>query len=120
MDSAVDSSKNTDPETDLEGVVPHAAQAGSPDGVSRRRVVLGAAMVGAVGAAGVTGALVGSASASKSGAGQSVALPAGGSTEPLAVHVWDLATGRMDVFQGTSQVPVTDPALAAQLARAMR
>ena len=41
-------------------------------------------------------------------------------TEPLVAHVRDLATGEIGIFNGTRQVVVNDPQLAARLARAAR
>ena len=39
---------------------------------------------------------------------------------PVVVHVRDARTGEMDIFAGTSQTRLRDPALAARLARASR
>jgi len=41
-------------------------------------------------------------------------------TEPLVAHVRDLATGEIGIFNGTREVVVNDPQLAARLARAAR
>lgn len=40
--------------------------------------------------------------------------------EPLIAHVRDLATGEIGLFNGTREVTVLDPSLAARLARAVR
>ena len=37
---------------------------------------------------------------------------------PVVVHVRDLRTGEMDIFTGTTQTTLRDPALAARLVRA--
>ena len=41
-----------------------------------------------------------------------------GGAGPVVVHVRDLGTGEMDIFTGTTQTTLRDPALAALLARA--
>ena len=42
-----------------------------------------------------------------------------GSTDgPLVIHVRDAHTGEMDIFAGTTQTRLRDPALAARLVRA--
>ena len=41
-------------------------------------------------------------------------------TEPLVVHVRDLATGEIGLFAGTREVIVRDPALAGRLFHASR
>jgi hypothetical protein len=42
-----------------------------------------------------------------------------GSTDgPLVIHVRDAHTGEMDIFSGTTQTRLRDPALAARLVRA--
>jgi hypothetical protein len=44
-----------------------------------------------------------------------------GSTDgPLVIHVRDARTGEMDIFAGTTQTRLRDPALAARLVRASR
>ena len=40
--------------------------------------------------------------------------------EPLIIHVHDARTGVVDVYTGTRHVRLTDPQLAARLARAAR
>ena len=61
------------------------------------------------------------------GAAQSAATAAAdraggpGSTDgPLVIHVRDARTGEMDIFAGTTQTRLRDPALAARLVRASR
>jgi len=41
-------------------------------------------------------------------------------TEPLVAHVRDLSTGEIGIFNGTREVVVNDPQLAARLFRAAR
>jgi hypothetical protein len=41
-------------------------------------------------------------------------------TEPLVAHVRDLSTGEIGIFNGTREVVVNDPQLAARLFRATR
>ncbi len=97
---------------------------------SRRSVLRGAAGVGAAGIAATAFAGLGgqafAAAASESRdagphadsehdeAGAAEAATAG----PVVAHVRDAATGRIDLFRGTSQVQVRDPDLAARLVRA--
>jgi hypothetical protein len=107
-----------------DGTEPSPAHDTPSEGVSRRHVVVGAA-VGAAGAAAVLAGAAGSASAaSKSsraaGAASATGVAVGGSAEPLVLHVRDARTGEIDVYQGASQVTVHDPALAAQLYRIVR
>ncbi len=42
----------------------------------------------------------------------------GGTDGPLVIHVRDAHTGEMDIFTGTTQTRLHDPALAARLVRA--
>ena len=42
----------------------------------------------------------------------------GGTDGPLVIHVRDARTGEMDIFAGTAQRRLRDPALAARLVRA--
>jgi hypothetical protein len=47
--------------------------------------------------------------------------PAGAAAgEDVVVHVRDVRTGELDVFSGTSHIRLSDPDLAARLARAIR
>jgi len=41
-------------------------------------------------------------------------------TQPLVAHVRDLSTGEIGIFNGTREVVVNDPQLAARLFRAAR
>jgi hypothetical protein len=83
--------------------------------VSRRSLLRGAAGVGAVGLAAASGA-VAVTGAARPDAG--LARP--GHQGPLMVYLRDATTGEMDVFAGTSQVSLRDPALATQLLRAIQ
>jgi hypothetical protein len=88
--------------------------------VSRRSIIRGAAglagaglAAGAIGGA-ITGAIVVPARSAPSGQqARGGAIP----TEPVVVHVRDVAKGVMDVFAGTSHARLTDPGLAASLVR---
>jgi hypothetical protein len=46
--------------------------------------------------------------------------PAADPGEPIVAHLRDARTGEIDVFRGTSQTRLRDPALAALLVRASR
>jgi hypothetical protein len=93
---------------------------------SRRSVLRGAAGAGAAGIA--AAALAGTAGPALA----ATARPAGPARrdatqpnqahpeEPIVVHLRDAATGEIDVFRGTSQVRLRDPALAARIVRASR
>jgi hypothetical protein len=87
--------------------------------VSRRSIIRGAAglagaglAAGAIGGA-ITGAIAAPARSAPSGQARGGAIP----TEPVVVHVRDVAKGVMDVFAGTSHARLTDPGLAASLVR---
>lgn len=45
---------------------------------------------------------------------------AGDDAEPIVVHVRDVRSGDMEIFAGTSEARLRDPALAARLARVIR
>jgi hypothetical protein len=92
-----------------------------------RRSLLGAAGVGAAGlAAGAFGGLsaaraatVSKPAASKPAAAEHTQTDSDvGSDEHVVVHVRAGADGGIDVYRGTSQTTVHDPALAARLRRA--
>ena len=97
----------------------------SPDPMSRRSVLRGAAAAGAAGLA-VTalGGVPALAATSRPGRGRPAAATAGPARseptgdEAVVVHVRDVRSGEMDVYRGTSHVRVTDQDLAARLARA--
>jgi hypothetical protein len=99
--------------------------------VSRRSVLRGAAGAGVASLA--AGALAAPAMASAAAArlpgarherhGEDRARPgpAGAAAgEDVVVHVRDVRTGELDVFSGTSHIRLSDPDLAARLARAIR
>jgi hypothetical protein len=95
---------------------PVASEMPSPR-VSRRSVLRGAAGAGAVGLAAVGGgaAITGTAAASIRPED-----PAPAADGPVMVYLRDAKTGEMDVFAGTGQVSLRDPALAGQLLRAIQ
>jgi len=99
-------------------------------GIARRSVLRGAAGLGAAGlaAAAGAGAVVAASSGSGSapravastGAATVASTAAGTATRasgagPLVVYLRDAAAGEFEVFQGTRQVKVHNPGLAAQL-----
>jgi hypothetical protein len=88
-------------------------------GTTRRGMLRGAAGLGAAGAA---AAFLTAKSAPADAATDQTAgsHPAPAHDEPLVVYVRDARAGVLDVFTGTEHVQVTDPALAARLARAAR
>jgi hypothetical protein len=115
---------------DPAGLVASAAVA---PGLSRRRVLRGAAGAGAVGlaAAAMAGAAVAPALADTTRSAATPAAPDAparaaegamdpGPSEPLVVHLRDARSGEMDVFAGVRHTRVRDPDLAARLARAAR
>ena len=91
-------------------------------GATRRGMLRGAAGLGAAGLA--AGFLGGKMAAPASAATAATHEPADGQApahdEPLVAHVHDARTGEVDLFTGTRHVRVTDPQLAARLARAAR
>ncbi|MGH3167688.1 MAG: hypothetical protein ACRDN0_17590 [Trebonia sp.] len=103
----------------------HDSAAGQPEGQAdagstRRGMLRGAAGLGAAGLAaafltGKTATLTAAATPDHEDN-----IPAADHDEPLIVHVHDARTGVVDLFTGTRQVRVTDPQLAARLARAAR
>jgi len=85
--------------------------------VSRRSLLRGAAGVSAVGLAAASGAVALAGPVAHA----SPAATARTSHEgPVMVYLRDAATGEMDVFAGTGQVTLRDPALAKQLLRAIK
>jgi hypothetical protein len=92
-----------------------------PSARSRRSLLKGVAVAGAVGVAAAAlagGALPAAASSDPGPVRGAGSEPAGGS-EPVLVHVRDAATGEMDVFRGTTCTRVHDTELAARLVRAV-
>jgi hypothetical protein len=97
------------------------------EGPSRRSLLRGAGVVGAVGIAAAVGA--GAASgvataatrpASDNHAAAGDGHPADAAGAPLVVYLRDAASGELDLFSGTSHTVLRDPALAARLTRAGR
>jgi len=89
-----------------------------PD-LSRRSVIRGAAGLAGAGlaAAAISGAIAAPASAAAKPARPRRAPGDDINGEPVIVHIRDVATGEMDVFAGLSHARLTDPGLAARLAR---
>jgi hypothetical protein len=90
---------------------------------SRRSVLHGAAGLAGAGLAATVMAGTLAAPASASAAPRTHPGRAAGvsnSDEPVIVHVRDVRSGEMDVFAGTEQARLHDPALAAKLAQAVR
>jgi hypothetical protein len=92
--------------------------------MSRRSVLRGAAGVGAVGLAAAAGAGV-AVSATRPANKPALppaakpetvaAMPQTAMTGPLVVYLRDTTTGEFDVFGGTGQVRIKNPALVSQL-----
>jgi hypothetical protein len=88
-------------------------------GIDRRNFLTRGSMV--VAAAGVATAMPGLASELVAAEGDAPAVEstiageAGALTEPLVVHVRDLASGEIGVFSGTREIVVHDPGLASRL-----
>ena len=107
--------------------VPLAPAAGDASpGLSRRRVLRGAAGAGAAGlalaATGVAATPALAEAARPAVPSAPAAVPGAGidAAEPVVVHLRDARSGEMDVFAGTRHTRVHDPDLAARLARAAR
>jgi hypothetical protein len=81
----------------------------------------GAAGIGLAGlaAGALAGTVAGPAAAAPATAGNDD-VKAAAHEEPLIVHVHDARTGVVDMYTGTRHVRLTDPQLAARLARAAR
>jgi hypothetical protein len=94
-----------------------------PPDLSRRSVIRGAAGLAGAGlaASAITGAIAApAAAAARSARSQRPARQLPGDavhTEPVIVHIRDVATGEMDVFAGISHARLTDPGVAARLVR---
>lgn len=90
--------------------------------LSRRSVLQGAASAGAAGVAAATLVNAGLPAAAET---MAPARPAGapgraraGESEPVVVHIRDIAAGEMDVFRGTTHIRVRDKEITARLVRA--
>jgi nitrous oxide reductase len=98
-----------------------------PSPMSRRSLLRGAAGAGAVGLAAAAGAggvvaLTRPRTQTAPPAAKPVAMadvPPNAMAGPLVVYLRDTTTGEMDVFAGTGQLRLHDPALFGQLLRAM-
>jgi hypothetical protein len=95
--------------------------------ISRRSALRGGAAAGIAGAAIVAGgapALAAVAAPSRGAAHDAArnaaAEPDAHAAEPVIAHVRNARTGEIDLFRGTSQTRLHDPALAAMLIRASR
>jgi hypothetical protein len=92
--------------------------------ISRRSALRGGAAAGIAGAALVAAggpalaAALPSHSAAGDGAPGAAAEPGTHAAEPIIAHVRNARTGEIDLFRGTSQTRLHDPALAALLIRA--
>jgi|HubBroStandDraft_4_1064222.scaffolds.fasta_scaffold24614_4 hypothetical protein len=114
---------NADPAVPL---APAAADAFP--GLSRRRVLRGAAGAGAAGLAVAAGGLAAAPTPALAETARPAvpSVPAAATAagidaaEPVVVHLRDARSGEMDVFAGTRHTRVHDPDLAARLARAAR
>ena len=111
----------------IEGADADQPSEGWREGFSRRtflrRGTLAAAAVGVVGSVpGLSGLLVGGSA--EAPAAESAATEAESDVAPLAqpllVHVKDLGTGEISLFQGEQETVVRNPALARQLFTAVR
>ena len=99
-----------------------------PSRVSRRSLLRGAAGAGAVAVAAAAGAggvvaLTRPQTQTAPPAAKPVTMaevPPNAMAGPLVVYLRDTTTGEMDVFAGTGQLRLHDPALVGQLLRAVR
>jgi hypothetical protein len=110
---------------------PGTVQPVSP--LSRRSLLRGAGGVGAVGFAAAAGAGAVFAASRPAGTGSAGAAPAAADKavttdvvselaagEPLVVYLRDIKSGEFEIFNGTRQVKVTNPTLAADLVRGLQ
>ena len=104
------------------GPVPEAAVATQPAPLSRRSVLRGAAGAGAVGlavAGGVT-AVTGLTRQDTPARPDAATVAADALGGPVMVYLRDAGTGEMEVFAGTGQTTVRNPALVRELLRAVK
>jgi len=107
--------------------VPVVPPQGEQPRVSRRSLLRGAAGAGVVGiaiagGAGAAVAVTRGATPAQGAVGKTTVMaapPANAMAGPVVVYLRDTSTGEMDVFAGTGQVRVQDPALVKQLLRAL-
>ncbi|HMH91261.1 MAG TPA: hypothetical protein VK586_09280 [Streptosporangiaceae bacterium] len=103
---------------------PAAAPPEQPSLISRRSALRAGAATGVAGAAlfaaggPALAAALPSRSAARDAARGGAAEPSAHPAEPIIAHVRNARTGEIDVFRGTSQTRLHDPALAALLIRA--
>ena len=104
-----------------------AAPQQQPSLISRRSALRGGAATGIAGAAllaaggpALAAALPSRGAAHDAARGAAADDAAGHTAEPIIAHVRNARTGEIDVFRGTSQTRLHDPALAALLIRASR
>ncbi|HEX3961525.1 MAG TPA: hypothetical protein VHZ03_33695 [Trebonia sp.] len=98
-----------------------AAVTGQVARVSRRSVLRGAAGAGAVGLAAAGGVTaVAGLTRHDTPARQDAAGPAAALGGPVMVYLSDTSTGEMEVFAGTSQTSLRNPALVRELLRAIK
>jgi len=90
-----------------------------PPRVSRRSVLRGAAGAGAVGLAVAGGAAAVTGFTRQDQPAAPDAAPAVAGAGPVLVYLRDTATGEMDVFAGTGQTRLRNPALVRELLRAI-
>jgi hypothetical protein len=90
-------------------------------GPSRRSMLRGAGVAGAVGiAAAVTRPAADNRAREDNRAAAGAGHSADAARAPLVVYLRDAASGEFDVFAGTSRAVIVDPDLAARLTRAVR
>jgi hypothetical protein len=110
----------------LAAVPPPEQPSEQPSLISRRSALRGGAAAGIAGAAlmaaGTPALAAGrhARGAARDDAGSGAAEPDSPVAEPVIAHVRNARTGEIDVFRGTSQTRLHDPALAALLVRASR
>jgi hypothetical protein len=109
------------PQSPVSSTPPPAADTGQPARVSRRSVLRGAAGAGAVGLAAAGGlATVAGITRQDHPDQQDTAGTADALAGPVMVYVRDASTGEMEVFAGTGQTSLRNPALARELLRAIK
>jgi hypothetical protein len=109
------------PQTHPEPADPATAPVtGPPSRVSRRSLLRGAAGVGAIGLVAAGGAAAAAGLSRPDQPAAAATVPPGARGGPLMVYLRDAKTGEMEVFAGTSQVSLRNPALAGQLLRALQ
>ena len=101
------------------GPVSRRAMLRTAAGASAAGLVAGGALAALPAAAAARpGQRTGRAARSAATATPDTTAGAGSADGPLVIHVRDARTGEMDIFAGTTQTRLRDPALAARLVRA--